>query len=80
MAFTHSKYNGADFFLLSTMPSVSMEKQSVPHAAKAWDFFRWAKARLIADKLLKLHLTCMMSRSMGSPKFHVAPMVDQVYV
>ena len=32
------------------------EKLLVPHAAKAWEFFR----------------------SIGSPKFHVAPMVDQV--
>ena len=29
----------------------------VPHASKAWDFFR----------------------SIGSPKYHVAPMVDQVF-
>lgn len=31
-------------------------RQEVPHAAKAWEFFR----------------------RMGSPKYHVAPMVDQV--
>ena len=42
-------------------PSAAMslqqaEKLLVPHAAKAWEFFR----------------------SIGSPKFHVAPMVDQV--
>ena len=40
----------------ATMSLQQAEKQLVPHAAKAWEFFR----------------------SIGSPKFHVAPMVDQV--
>ena len=40
----------------AAMSLLQAKKQLVPHAAKAWEFFR----------------------SIGSPKFHVAPMVDQV--
>jgi hypothetical protein len=41
----------------ASAPAVS-PAEDVPHAARAWEFFR----------------------SMGSPKFHVAPMVDQVSI
>lgn len=39
-------------------PVVIPAKQDVPHAARAWEFFR----------------------GIGSPKYHVAPMVDQVSI